>query len=97
MLWAPGTETGVAAGAQHLQKFTVPKRVQGETTTRAGMSQGGSSLGGLSTNRREDARQVTAWMQGVILGNQLLLKPISSSLHCNWHLINATSVMQSSL
>ena len=97
MLWALSTEAGVAAGAQHLQKIAAPKRVWGETTARAGMSQAGFSLASLNTSRREDAKQVIAWMQDTIPGSQLPLKPMSSCLHCNWHLINTTSDMQSSL
>lgn len=93
----PGMEAGVVAGAQHLQKVTAPKRVRGETTARTGMSQAGFSLAGLNTPGREDAKQVIAWMQDMIPGRQLLSEPMASRLHCNWHLINATSDMQSSL
>lgn len=88
---------GVVAGAQHLQKITAPKRGRGEITARAGMSQAGFSLASLNPGRKEDAKQVIAWMQDMVPGSQLPLKPTSSCLHCNWHLINTTSDMESPL
>lgn len=93
----PGREAGAVAGARHLQTIAAPRRIRGETPARGGRSQAGFSLASLNTSRRGDAKQVIAWVQDTIPGSQLLLKPMSSWLHCSWHLINTISDMQSSL
>lgn len=93
----PGTEAGVAAGAQHLQKITTPKRVGGETAARVGVSRFGFSLASLNISRREGAKAGDSGMQDTTPGSRLPLKPTPPCLHCNWHLTNITSDTQPTL
>lgn len=63
---ALGTRAGIAAGAQHLQNIAASERGRGEITARMAASRAGFSLARLNTSRREDAKEVRAWMQDTV-------------------------------
>lgn len=63
---ALGTRAGVAAGARHLQNIAASERGRGEIAARVATSRAGFSLARLNTSRREDAKEVRAWMQDTV-------------------------------